>query len=125
MSASDDEGFTLLETLVGLAIFVFAFAAMVRAATDGMRHAARADVTRRATRVGQVLLAAWSVEAGRAVGRREGVESGMAWTLDETPYRPAFAPRAKLAAGTIRVYAGRTPGGRAVVTFTEIKASAP
>lgn len=74
--ATGDDGFTLVETLVALAIFALAFAGVFRAFDGGWKSLRRAQNTFEAVDVAKAQLAAAGITAPLVEGRREGVTSG-------------------------------------------------
>lgn len=113
---SDDRGFTLVETLVALAVFAFAFAGIYRALDGGWQGLRRAQYEADAIEVARTQLAAIGIVTPLAAGRQSGVTAdGVRWEIDirerarddrrgtdTVPRNPAFA---------VRVTAGRAPVG--------------
>jgi prepilin-type N-terminal cleavage/methylation domain-containing protein len=81
-------GFTLVETLVALVVFVAGYLAVHQAVTAGWRGAQAAWAEGAATRLAQSRLAAAGVEARLEEGERSGeTADGLGWTLRTERYR--------------------------------------
>lgn len=111
----DDRGFTLVETLVALAVFALAFIGLYRALDGGWQGLRRAQHEAEAIEVAKTQLAATGIVSPLAAGRQSGVTAdGVRWEIDvrerssddrrsanSTPRTQAFA---------VRVTAGRASG---------------
>lgn len=127
--ATGDEGFTLLETLVALAIFAMAFAGLHRALEGGWRSLRQAALELEATEVARNQLTAAGIETPLAVGQRHGeTASGILWEVIVRRYEAdAGRPDAKDAFANLYVVtarAGRRTGAdtaRAPVELTTMR----
>ena len=81
-------GFTLIETLVALVIFVAGYLIVHRSVSLGWRGAQIAWAESAALRLARSRLAAAGVEARLKEGERSGeTDAGFRWTLSTEPYR--------------------------------------
>lgn len=116
--ARSDAGFTLVETLVALAVFALAFGGIYRAFDGGWRALRRAQLDVEAVEVAKSSLAAVGVETPLTEGRQTGrTADGVSWQIDirrrTTGDRLEFRPTAPWpAAFDVRVSARRpSPAG--------------
>jgi prepilin-type N-terminal cleavage/methylation domain-containing protein len=81
-------GFTLIETLVALVIFVAGYVLVYQSTSLGWRGAMIAHSERQAVRLAQARLAAAGVEAPLSEGLQSGSSpDGYSWTLQVRRYR--------------------------------------
>lgn len=111
-AAPIDAGFTLVETLVALAIFALAFSGIYRAFEGGWRALRRAQLEVEAIEVAKSSLAAVGIETPLSEGRQAGqTADGVSWQIDirrRNGDRPDLRPSATMpAAFDVRVSAGR------------------
>lgn len=126
---SADDGFTLIETLVALAIFAAAFAGLFRAFDSGWRGLRLAALEAEAVEVAKSRLMAAGIEVPLSEGRVSGAtESGVAWELDirrrdAGDARPSTADAApRLFSVTVRAFRRTDPGAtRPAVELSTIK----
>lgn len=86
-TADDDAGFTLVESLVALAIFVAVISALYQGLTVGWRGLRRADAEDVALALAQNKLASTGVETPLVASTQSGVAGdGIAWQADIRPY---------------------------------------
>ncbi len=79
----DDRGFTLVETLVALAVFAMAFAGLYRALEGGWQGLRRAQFEIEAIEVAKAQLAATGIATPLVEGRQSGVTAeGVRWQID-------------------------------------------
>lgn len=136
-----EAGFSLVETVVALAIFALAFSALYRNFDSGWRGVRSADLATEALDVARSQLAAAGIETPLVESRRNGVTAGgVAWEVDIRQYLSvataetnARAPNAAAipAAYWVTVRAGRAPdngaasrSGAPVIELTSIKLGA-
>lgn len=128
------QGFTLIEVVIALAVFAVAVGVCMQIATAGLRQARIASEQTQAALLAQSLLDLHGVgerlQPGRSSGRLEGDYS---WELDVTPHEPALESASPLVAGisavqlfkldlTIRWPAGR---GERSAQFSTLRAMTP
>jgi general secretion pathway protein I len=77
-----DRGFTLMETLVALVIFVACYLLIHEGLSHGWRGVRVAQSETAALRVAQGRLAAAGLEEPLSEGQRSGEMDGYAWTMD-------------------------------------------
>ena len=91
-----DGGFTLVETLVALAVLAMGLAGLYRALDSGWRGLREAARATEALAVARNLLAALGTETPLATGRRTGTTpGGVRWEVDVGPYVPPGATAAR------------------------------
>lgn len=84
---NDDAGFTLLETIVALAIFVTVVAALQRGLAGGAHNLRLATLETAALQVAKSRLALAGVETPLSEGQSSGATAdGIAWTTDIRRY---------------------------------------
>lgn len=85
-----EAGFTLIETIVALAVFAGLVAVLYDGLAGNWRGIGRARMDAAATSLAQSKLAAVGVEAPLSDGQMfAGEEAGIAWTVSVERYRPA------------------------------------
>ncbi len=95
MRASGSSGFTLIETLVALVVFVAGYLLVHHSVSVGWRGAQIAWAESAALRLAHSRLAAAGVEARLAEGELTGeTDDGFRWTLRTERYRPPGSDRA-------------------------------
>lgn len=115
-------GFTLIETLVALAIIATALAATVQVVTAQARATQSVDARRMAVLVAQSQLAAIAAASDTGALKTEGRTSGVAWRIDITPYPTQYAqPRLE----SVTITAGRGPGGKPLVSLRSLRLARP
>lgn len=83
---ADDDGFTLVEVLVALAVIAITLPALLQIFTVGVAAIRASDREDEAVRLATSKLAAAGTEIPFADGHAEGrTERGLAWTLDMRP----------------------------------------
>lgn len=88
--AADDAGFTLVESLVALAIFVAVISALYQGLSVGWRGLRRADAEEIALAMAQNKLASTGVETPLIASTQSGVAAdGMVWQADIRAYASA------------------------------------
>jgi general secretion pathway protein I len=85
----EDEGFTLIETLVALVIMIAAATMLYRGLSGGLRASNAADRADTALLIAQQRLAAAGIETPLQAGRQEGVDGDVLWQVDLRPYGAA------------------------------------
>ncbi len=93
-----DDGFTLIEVLVAMAISVLVIAAAYRGFAVGWRGLRLSEDEARALAVARAELASAGIETPLAVGTRSGVADGVTWSstirsyegVDATPETAAY-----------------------------------
>ncbi len=128
------QGFTLIEVVIALAVFAVAVGVCMQIATAGLRQARVAAEQTQAALLAQSLLDLHGVgerlQPGRSSGRLEGDYS---WELDVSPHEPALESASPLVPGisavqlfkldlTIRWPAGR---GERSAQFSTLRAMTP
>jgi general secretion pathway protein I len=102
MGPREDDGFTLIETLVALVIMIAAATMLYRGLSGGLRASNAADGADAALLVARQRLAAAGIETPLQAGRREGAEGDVLWQVDLRPYSAegtgSAAPGARLQA---------------------------
>ena len=89
-TSDNDAGFTLVESLAALAIFVAVISALYQGLSVGWRGLRRADAEELALALAQNKLASTGVETPLIASTQSGVGSdGMAWQADIRPYTSA------------------------------------
>lgn len=82
-------GFSLLETLVALAILTVSLSVILGVFSTAMHAAAQADAITRATRAGESLLARLGTEIPLQEGvSRSNPDAAYQWRITVTPYQP-------------------------------------
>lgn len=120
-----DQGFTLLETLVALAILSLALVALFRTVSDGLGGVRRTDEHVRAVAIAQSLLE----RAGADQKLDEGIVTGAAeslfrWTIRTTAYAvPKNRPGSPVLAGfwVTATVSWNARGGTPSVSLTTLK----
>ena len=82
----DEDGFTLVETLVALVVMIAAATMLYRGLSAGLRVSNAADGADTALLIAQQRLAAAGVETPLRAGRQEGAEGNVHWQVDLRPY---------------------------------------
>jgi general secretion pathway protein I len=82
-----DDGFTLIETLLALVVFVAGYLLVHQAVSLGWRGAQAAWRESAALRLAQSRLAAAGIETPLQEGERSGETDGYRWTVRTEPYR--------------------------------------
>lgn len=115
-------GFTLVETLIALAIIAGAMAATLRVVV-GQAHATRSvDERRIAMLVAQSQLAALAAAADTGQFETRGRTSGVDWRVEIAPYPTRFA-RPKIE--SITVSAGSGANGRPLAVLHSLRLARP
>lgn len=81
-----EEGFTLLEVLVALAILGASVATIFPLVSNNRASQIEADMRWRMAFLADALVQSVGLEAPLAPGRWEGSREGFSWSLDVTPY---------------------------------------
>ncbi|MBA4026504.1 MAG: hypothetical protein C0511_12595 [Hyphomicrobium sp.] len=121
---SREAGFSLIETVVALAIFALAFGALYRNFDSGWRGVLSAEIEAEALEVAKSRLAVTGIETALVEGRQSGrTPDGVTWEVDVRRYVPARAQSAEIDARTVGkvadaywvvVRAGRAAAGGAI-----------
>ncbi|PPD28397.1 MAG: hypothetical protein CTY20_10295 [Hyphomicrobium sp.] len=99
---SREAGFSLIETVVALAILALALGALYRNFDSGWRGVRRAEIEAEALEVAKSRLAATGIETPFVEGRQSGrTPDGVTWEVDVRRYVPARAQSAEVNAGTV------------------------
>lgn len=120
MSARDnegDEGFTLLEVLVALAILSVAFAVLLGIFAQSLSQARALREREAARALAQSLMSAQTALGSPAPGAVSGRSGDMAWTIDTEPYGDQKARAARLASISVSV---RWDNGQRTLTLTSL-----
>lgn len=120
MKTSGQDGFTLIEVAVALAILAMAASALMSVFGGAPIRQARIENERLATLGARSLLARIGADLPLAAGHSEGTGDGIRWTLDIDPYgpQPATPPPLALLRISLRAEAGldKTQGSASIVT---------
>jgi general secretion pathway protein I len=96
----NQQGFTLLEVVIALAVFAVAVGVCMQIATAGLRQARIAAEQTQAALLAQSILDMYGVgerlEPGRSSGRLEG---DYQWEIEVSPYEPPLESASPLAPG--------------------------
>ena len=93
MSAEDEAGFTLVESIVALAILVLTFGALYQAFSQGAGGYRRAELALAASELAQSLLDEAGTTEPLAAGTRQGTSpEGYGWQVLTIPYEPRRRP---------------------------------
>ena len=115
-------GFTLVETLIALAIIAAALGGTLQVVAAQARTTRAVDDRRMAMLVAQSQLAAIAAAADSGQFTARGRTSGVAWRVDIAPYQTSYTyPRVEL----ITVAAGAGSAGRPLVTLHSLRLARP
>jgi general secretion pathway protein I len=117
----DQDGFTLVENLIALAILGLALAAFAQIASTQSSSVSRIDATNRALMFARSTVDRLGRDLPLAAGRSAGnTGDGGTWTLSISPFSGSAAPAAGLPSAFLVDLAIREPGAPAI-TLTTIK----
>ena len=121
-AAGAQRGFTLVETLIALAIIAGALAATLQVVVSQIRATRMIDERRMAMLVAQSQLAAIAAAADSGQFETRGRTSGVAWRAAIAPYPTRFArPRIE----SVTVSAGTGPDGRPLAVLRSLRLARP
>lgn len=86
MNPGEDDGFTLVETLVALMIMIGAATMLYRGLSGGLQASNAADSADAALLIAQQHLAVAGIETPLQTGRQQGAEGDVLWQVDLRPY---------------------------------------
>jgi prepilin-type N-terminal cleavage/methylation domain-containing protein len=89
MTPREDDGFTLVETLVAFVIMAAVATMLYRGFSGGLRVSGVAEGAETALLVAKARLAALGVETSLQAGGQEGREGDVAWEIATRPYLAA------------------------------------
>ncbi len=116
------DGFTLVETLIALAIIAAALAGTLRVVVAQARATRSVDDRRMAMLVAQSQLSAITAASDTGQFETRGRTSGVDWRVALSPYPTVYAnPRVE----QITVTAGVGPAGRPLVTLRSLQLARP
>jgi general secretion pathway protein I len=100
-----DGGFTLVETLVSLAILTLGLVALVQIFGNGFRGIRDSDLDANALQWATLQLARAGMESPLQAGQQQGTSpAGVEWTVAVEPYVPPSAEREGMRSTGLRAY---------------------
>jgi general secretion pathway protein I len=113
--ANDDDGYTLVEVLVALAILSLSLTVLLGIFSQSLARSHESERAAAARVLGQSLLAHAEADPATRLGHTEGEsDDGLAWSLDVAPYRQRDDDKATLHAATITVTVSWEDGAHAL-----------
>ena len=122
MRPAGNDGFTLVETLIALAIIAAALAATLRVVVSQARATRSVDDRRMAMLVAQSQMSAIAAAAGSGQFDTRGRTSGVDWHVAIAPYQTAY-PSPKVE--QITVAAGVGTAGKPLITLHSLRLAQP
>ena len=89
-AAGADDGFTLIETIVALIIFVACYVLIQQGLALGWRGVSTSQGELKALHIAEARLAAAGVESPLSEGQQTGSENGYSWVVDVRRQTPEF-----------------------------------
>ncbi len=120
---SREEGFTLLEVLVALAILGSVVAAIFSVVSNNRLSQTRADMRWRMAFLADALVQGVGLETPLAPGRWEGSREGFSWNLDVTPYMAGRGKGRSTQLHEIRVKVSSQAYGSESITLATLRLS--